>query len=143
MTKKSDRRDRWGRFDNEKDKCTSLGICIILSESPNASKTTNNIVTVTSYLVRRRDLPPRPAFIFVRCCWAVMSRLIGIHTIQTTTTFLSGILNIARVQHCCKDVTFFFLVSHPPKLYILHRYTELQYCRYWEKEKRFTTTWRL
>lgn len=35
-----------GRFDNEKDKCTSLGICIILSESPNASKTTNIIVTV-------------------------------------------------------------------------------------------------
>lgn len=27
--KKSDRRDRLGRFDNEKDKCTSLGICII------------------------------------------------------------------------------------------------------------------
>lgn len=31
--KKSDRRDRWGRFDNEKDKCTSLGICIIFPES--------------------------------------------------------------------------------------------------------------
>lgn len=52
-----------------------------------------------------------------------MSRLIGIHTIQTTTTFLSGILNIARVKHCCKDVLL-FLVSHPPKLYILYRYTD-------------------
>lgn len=103
--KKSDRRDRWGRFDNEKDKCTSLGICIHFIRIPNASKTTNIIIvtvkkyihTVPPYLVRRETFPLARLFIFVRCCWAVMSRLIGIynHTIQHT--FLSGILNIARV----------------------------------------------
>lgn len=108
----------------------SLGICIHFPRSPNASKTTNKYCdcekgTYIRYLLpcQEKTFPLARLFIFVRCCWAVMSRLIGIHTIQTTTTFLSGILNIARVKHCCKDITF-ILVSHPPKLYILYRYTD-------------------
>lgn len=101
--KKSDQRDRGDDLTMRRTNVPPW-VYVSFSRIPNASKTTNIIVTVKKYihtvppyLVRRETFPLARLFIFVRCCWAVMSRLIGIynHTIQHT--FLSGILNIARV----------------------------------------------
>lgn len=74
----------------------SLGICIVFPESPNASKTTNNIVTVKKYidtylptLSGERPSPLARLLFLVRCCWAVMSRLIGIQPYHTNNNNIS------------------------------------------------------